>query len=92
MRKSVSEFLNLTVRREEFFEKIFAPTYLSNNFSKNSLRRTVKLRSSETDLRIPLYKTSNGQKSFSYRGVHLWNSLEPEVKQAPSLYAFKHRL
>ena len=69
-----------------------APTYLSNIFSKNSSRRTVKLRNSETDLRIPLYKTSNGQKSFSYRGVHLWNSLEPEVKQAPSLYAFKHRL
>ena len=69
-----------------------APTYLSNIFSKNSSRRSVKLRNSETDLCIPLYKTSNGQKSFSYRGVHLWNSLEPEVKQAPSLYAFKHRL
>ena len=38
-----------------------APTYLSNIFSKNSSRRTVKLRNSETDLRIPLYKTSNGQ-------------------------------
>ena len=42
----------------------FAPTYLSNIFSKNSSWRTVKLRNLETDLRIPLYKTSNGQKSF----------------------------
>ena len=48
-----------------------APTYLSNIFSKNSSRRTVKLRNSETDLRIPLYKTSNGQKSFSYRGAYI---------------------
>ena len=69
-----------------------APTYLSNIFSKNSSRDTVKLRNSETDLRVPLMKTTNGQKSFSYRGAHLWNNLEPEVKQAPSLYAFKRRL
>ena len=68
-----------------------ALTYLSNIFSTNSSHGTDKLRNFETDLRISLYKTCNGQKSFSYRGVHLLNSLEPDVKQAPSLYAFKHR-
>ena len=68
------------------------PTYLSDIFLKNSSRGTVKLRNSEYDLRIPLVKTRNGQKSFSYRGVNVWNSLEPEVKQAPSLFAFKLRL
>ena len=68
------------------------PTYLSDIFLKNSSRGTVKLRNSEYDLHIPLFKTSNGQKSFSYRGVNVWNSLEPEVKQAPSLFAFKLRL
>ena len=68
------------------------PTYLSDIFLKNSSRGTVKLRNSEFDLRIPLFKTRNGQKSFSYRGVNVWNSLEPEVKQAPSLFAFKLRL
>ena len=69
-----------------------APTYLSKIFSKKLLRATVKLRNSETDLRIPLLKTSNGQKSFSYCGVHVWNCLDPEVKQAPTLNGFKHRL
>ena len=52
-----------------------APTYLSNIFSKNSSRGTVKLRNSKTDLSIPLFKTSNGQSSFSHRGAHLRNSL-----------------
>ena len=62
-----------------------APTYLSNIFSQNSSWSTVKLRNSLTDLRFPL-----GQKLFSYLDVHLWNSLEPEVKQAPSLYTLKN--
>ena len=59
------------------------PTYLSDIISKNSSLGTVKLKNSEYDLRIPLFKTSNGQKSFSYRGLNVLSSLEPEVKQAP---------
>ena len=66
-----------------------APTYLSNIFSKNSSRGIFKLINSETDSRIPLFKTSNGQKLFSYRGIHLWSSLEPGGKQALSVYAFR---
>ena len=69
-----------------------APTYLSNIFSKNSTRDTVYLRNSETDLQVPLFKTANGQNSFAYRGVYLWNSLESKVNKAPSVSAFKHRL
>ena len=68
------------------------PMYLSNIFSRNSTRDTVYLRNSESDLRVPLFKTANGQKSFAYRGAHLWNSLKSDVKKAPSLSAFKHRL
>ena len=49
-------------------------------------------RSTETDLRLPLLKTVNGQKAFSYRGAKLWNSLEKEAKLAPSLKTFKERL
>ena len=69
-----------------------APTYLSNIFSRNSTRDTVYLRNSETDLQVPLFKTDNGQNSFAYRGAHLWSSLESEVKKAPSVSVFKHRL
>ena len=68
------------------------PMYLSNIFSKNSTRDTIYLRNSENDVRVPLFKTANGQKSFAYRGAHLWNNLESEVKKAPSLFVFKHRL
>ena len=32
------------------------PTYLSNIFSRNSSRDFIKLRNSETDLRVPLFK------------------------------------
>ena len=30
------------------------------------------------------------EKSFAYRGAHLWNNLESKVKKAPSLSLFKH--
>ena len=69
-----------------------APTYLSNIFSRNSNRDIVYLRNSETDLQVPLFKTANGQNSFAYRRAHLWNSLESEVKKAPSISVFEHRL
>ena len=38
---------------------------------------------------LPLLITSAGQKSFSYRGARLWNSLSREAKVATSLNAFK---
>ena len=47
------------------------PMYLSNMFSRNSTWDTVYLRNSESDLRVPLFKTANGPKSFAYRGAHL---------------------
>ena len=47
------------------------PMYLSNIFSRDFTRDTVYLRNSESDLRLSLLKTANGQKSFAYRGAHL---------------------
>ena len=69
-----------------------APVYMRNLFTKYSDDRDRSLRSTETDLRLPLLKTANGQKAFSYRGAKLWNSLEREAKLAPSLKSFKERL
>ena len=54
--------------------------YLSNVFSRNFIRDIVYLRISETDLRVPLFKTASAQKSFAYRRAHLWNNLESKVK------------
>ena len=53
-------------------------------FSRDSTRDTVCLRNSEIELRVSLFNTANRQKSFVYCGPHLWNSLESELKKAPS--------
>ena len=48
-----------------------APDYLRKLFLKCSDARERVLRSSNTDLKIPLLKSINGQKAFSYRGAEL---------------------
>ena len=69
-----------------------APEYLSKRFVKNSTRNIRQLRNTETDLMLPLRKTSNGQRGISFRGSKLWNQLDYDIKQAPSLATFKRRL
>ena len=69
-----------------------APEYLSELFVQNSALTTMRLRNTKADLRVPLFKTSNGQKSISFRGPKLWNQLSSDVKLAPSLAIFKRRL
>ena len=63
------------------------PIYLSNMFSRNSTRDTVCLRTSETDLLVPLFKAANGRKSLAYCGTHLWKNVESEVRKHP-LYLY----
>ena len=69
-----------------------APAYMRKLFTKHSDDREQSLRSTETDLRLPLLKTVNGQNAFSYRSAKLWNCLGKEAKLAPSLKTFKERL
>ena len=47
-----------------------APAYMRKLFTKYSDDSERSLRSTETDLRLPLLKDANGQKAFSYRGVN----------------------
>ena len=68
------------------------PQYNCNLFQRNSDCSSRDLRCTATDLRLPVYISSNGQKSFSYRGATLWNNLAIGVKQTPSLSVFKKRL
>ena len=68
------------------------PEYLSDLFEKNSTRNVRKLRNTDTDLSLPLRKTNYGQRAISFRGPKLWNQLEPDAKQAPSLATFKRRI
>ena len=69
-----------------------APEYIRNMFKRCSESNGRKLRSTETNLKLPLLKTSAGLRSFSYRWARLWNSLSRETKVPPSLNAFKRIL
>ena len=66
-----------------------APKYLRDLFTRNAKCSSYLLCNSETDLRLPLKKSSNGQKCFSYRGAKAWNDHPTNTKQAPSLNIFK---
>ena len=66
-----------------------APQYLCDLFTRKSLYSSYSLCNTGTDLRLPMKRSTNGQKFFSYRGAKLWNSLSAESKQANSLFSFK---
>ena len=88
--KEMVDFETATIVYKSLHE--LAPPYMQDMFHKLSDSRNRVLRNTETDLRIPLCKTSNGQRSFSYRGVTVWNQLSSEIKTAQSLAIFKNRL
>ena len=43
-------------------------------------------------LNIPLFKTAAGQRSFQYRVVSLWNSLDKDLKLSKNHRDFKEKL
>ena len=69
-----------------------APEYMELMFTKLSENTLRSLRNTDTDLKIPRFATSYGERGFSYRGVTVWNKLSTEVKNAPSLATFKYLL
>ena len=66
-----------------------APKYLCDIFTKNTVNATRSRRNTNTDLRLPLKSSANGQKCFSFRSVKCWNGLSTEAKQTTSKEAFK---
>ena len=69
-----------------------APDYLNSLFHKLSDSHCRMLHNSKTDLRIPMFKSSYGQKSFEFRGASNWNNLRSEAKTANTFLAFKSNL
>ena len=69
-----------------------APQYICNLFQRNSDCSSRDLRNTTTDLRLPMYTSPYGQKSFSYRRAMLWNNIAIGVKHAPSFSVFQQRL
>ena len=66
-----------------------APKYICDIFTKNTVNATRSLRNTNTDLRLPVKSSGNGQKCFSFRGAKSWNDLSTEAKQTTSIKAFK---
>ncbi|CAB4017860.1 Hypothetical predicted protein [Paramuricea clavata] len=66
------------------------PTYLCDLFLKRKELNNRATRNNEA-LHIPLFSTTTGQRSFRYRAVGLWNSLDNELKKLP-LATFKIKL
>ena len=42
-------------------------------------------------LNIPLFRTATGQRSFQYRAVSLWNSLDKELTLSENHEVFKRK-
>jgi len=43
-------------------------------------------------LNIPLFKSASGQRTFYYRIVSIWNSIDSHLKTFESVSAFKFNL
>ena len=65
-----------------------APDYLCTKFKKRSSVHDRPTRNNNK-LQIPLYKTFSGQRTFAYRVVSLWNSLDEGLQSSISVKAFK---
>ena len=68
-----------------------APTYLTSQFVKRQQISSRTTRNSQ-QLNTPLCKTTAGQRSFYYRIVTLWNSLDKDLKLCESHANFKKTL
>ena len=77
----------------------FAAHFVSNTRKYDHVSPTLKdllvslsaTRNSQM-LHIPLYKTTTGQRTFYFRTLELWNSLDPALKLKPTLKNFKNCL
>ena len=67
-----------------------APNALVNLFMRKSDITDHELRGSSTSLQMPVPRTKNMKKSFSYDGAKLWNSLPADLRDSDSLQIFKN--
>ena len=67
------------------------PEYLSSQFIKRGDFSGRATRDSQM-LNIPLFKTASGQRTFYYRIVSIWNSMDCSLKTLESKSAFKFNL
>lgn len=69
-----------------------APHLLKSLFITSKEQNHYYLRSSETDLKLPLPNSEFLRRSLSFSGAKLWNGLPSEAKYCNSLNAFKNTI
>ena len=88
--KTIEELINRQVNLTVFkCLNSISPKYPCDIFTRNTVNATRSLRKTNTDLRLPLKSSGNGQKRFPFRGTKCWNGLSTEAKQTTSIKAFK---
>ena len=65
-----------------------APKYLCAKFKKRSSVHNRTTRNNEK-FEIPLFRSATGQRTFAYRAVSLWNTLDEDLRNATTVKAFK---
>ena len=83
--------INYKVQKHLRFLRRTIASKLSSLFLKRAEISGRETRNSQL-LNIPLFKTSTEQRTFYYRTVPLWNSLERSLNLSESLNIFKRRL
>ena len=74
-------------------ENDLALTHMKEMFFKTSYLHTYSTRSATSGgFHLPHRKLNIGKASFSYRGVHVWNQLLVEIREAQSLENFQNSL
>ena len=68
-----------------------APEYLCTKFKKRSSVHNRTTCNNEK-FEIPLFRSATSQRTFAYRAVSLWNTLDEDLRNATSVKAFKKAL
>ena len=67
------------------------PQVFDSMFLRNQSVHNYPTRQSD-EFHLPLLRTLLAQNTFIFTGPRFWNSLENEIKNAPSLYTYKNKL
>ena len=69
--------------------KNLTPGYLHRRFQYRAKTRQRVTRQNK-DLTLPPYRLATGQKTFSYRGAKLYNSIAKDIRDTGNFIAFKY--
>ena len=71
--------------------KNLTPGYLHRRFQYRAKTQQRVTRQNK-DLTLPRYRLATGQKTFSYRGAKLYNSIAKDIRDTGNFNAFKKRI